>query len=72
MGETGSSIGGFLLFIGLMILGVIIVLGFLLFAAAFLIVLVPLVVILLGWGALKGWWRKRHPPKELEGPEDYF
>lgn len=72
MGETGSSIGGFLLFIGLMILGVIIILGFLLFAAAFLIVLVPLVIILLAWGALKGWWRKRHPPKELEGPEDYF
>ncbi|NJE03021.1 hypothetical protein [Thermococcus sp. MV11] len=72
MEGSGSSIGGFLMFIALAIIGVIIGLGLLLFAAAFLVVLVPLIVILLVVGAAKGWWKKRHPPKELESPEDYF
>jgi len=53
-------IAGLFLF-GFLVVGIVLILtGLLLFLGFYLYV------------RIKIWWAKRHPPKELEGPEDYF
>ncbi|WP_457751371.1 hypothetical protein [Thermococcus sp.] len=67
-----ENLKGALAFVGVLILGVLFLLGFLLFA---LVLIALAFIVFLGFYIylrLKLWWAKRHPPKELEGPEDYF
>ncbi|WP_457742870.1 hypothetical protein [Thermococcus sp.] len=67
-----ENLKGALAFAGVLILGVLFLLGFLLFA---LVLIALAFVTFLGFYIylrLKLWWAKRHSPKELEGPEDYF
>jgi len=61
-----------LAFILLFILVVLFFYGFLLLAV---VLIAAGLLIFLGFYIyirLKLWWAKRHPPKELERPEDYF
>lgn len=63
---------GILVFIGFILIAGLLLLGFLLFA---LILAVLAALLFFGFYAylrVKLWWRKRHPPKILEGLEDYF
>ncbi|WP_048811049.1 hypothetical protein [Thermococcus gammatolerans] len=67
-----NEVKGALAFVLLLILAVLFVLGFLLLAV---VLIAAGLLIFLGFYIyirLKLWWAKRHPPKELERPEDYF
>jgi len=68
----GEELKSALAFLGILILAGLFLFGFLVIAVV--IILVGLLVFLGFYLYLrtKLWWRKRHPPKELEGPEDYF
>ncbi|MBP1912592.1 hypothetical protein [Thermococcus stetteri] len=63
---------GALAFIGILILGLLFFFGFL--VVGIVLILIGLLVFLgfYLYVRLKLWWVKRHPPKELEGPEDYL
>lgn len=68
----GSEVKGAVAFVLFLILAVLFVLGFLLLAV---VLIAAGLLVFLGFYVyirLKLWWAKRHPPKELEGPEDYF
>ncbi|KUH32361.1 hypothetical protein APY94_09725 [Thermococcus celericrescens] len=68
----GNEIKGAVAFVLFLLLAVLSLFGFLLFA----VVLIAVgLLVFLGFYIyihLKLWWTKRHPPKELESPEDYF
>ncbi|WP_367884269.1 hypothetical protein [Thermococcus sp. JCM 11816] len=55
-----------------MIVGVVLLTGFLLFALILVVVFLVLMAGLYAYIRLKLWWYRRHPPKILEGPEDYL
>ncbi|WP_367883685.1 hypothetical protein [Thermococcus peptonophilus] len=61
-----------LILILLVIVGAVLLTGFLLFALMLVAVFLVLIVGLYAYIRLKLWWYRRHPPKVLEGPEDYF
>ncbi|ASJ08966.1 hypothetical protein A3L11_06895 [Thermococcus siculi] len=61
-----------IIFVGLVVLGGLFFFGFLLFALVFIAIAIVLFLGFYAYIRLKLWWRKRHPPKELESPEDYL
>ena len=68
----GEKVKSTLAFIGILVLGLLFFFGFLVVG---IVLLLMGLLIFLGFYLyirLKLWWRKRHPPKELESPEDYF
>jgi len=68
----GSEVKGAIAFVLILILTGLLLFGFLLFAA---VLLVAGLIVFLGFYIyirLRLWWARRHPPKELEGPEDYL
>ncbi|WP_297090016.1 hypothetical protein [Thermococcus sp.] len=67
-----ERVSGVLLFIGILIMGGLLFFGFLLFALGLFVVLAFLFFGFYLYVRLKLWWARRHPPKELESPEDYF
>ncbi|NJE06577.1 hypothetical protein E3E36_10605 [Thermococcus sp. M36] len=67
-----EGVKALIMFIGLMIVGGLFFFGFLLFALVFVAVVLVLFLGFYAYLRLKLWWRKKHPPKVLEGPEDYF
>ncbi|NJE61279.1 hypothetical protein [Thermococcus sp. 21S7] len=67
----GDEIKGAAAFVLFLVLTVLSLFGFLLFAV---LLIAAGILIFLGFYVyirLKLWWAKRHPPKVLEGPEDY-
>jgi len=68
----GSEVKGAIAFVLFMIIAGLFLFGFLLFAVVLILTGLLLFLGFYLYVRLKLWWTKRHPPKELEGPEDYF
>jgi len=68
---SGNGVKGILAFIGLVLLSALLLFGFLVIAAVILVVTLLFLVGFYIYVRVKLWRLKRHPPKELEGPEDY-
>jgi len=68
----GSKVKGTVAFVLFLILAVLFFYGFLLLAVVLIVVGLLVFIGFYVYIRLKLWWAKRHPPKELEGPEDYF
>ncbi|NJF25660.1 hypothetical protein [Thermococcus sp. Bubb.Bath] len=66
-----NRIASALALILLVMVGTVLLTGFLLFALLLFAIFLLLIAGLYVYIRLKLWWRKRHPPKELERPEDY-
>ncbi|MCD6373466.1 MAG: hypothetical protein J7L37_08000 [Thermococcus sp.] len=67
----GREIKGTIVFVLSLILAGLLVFGFLLLAAVLLLAGLVLFIGFYAYVRFKLWKLKRHPPKELEGPEDY-
>jgi hypothetical protein len=67
-----KEIKGALLFIGLILLGGLLFLGLFLFALIFVALAAIIFTGFYTYIRIKLWQAKRHPPKILEGPEDYL
>ncbi|NJE48572.1 hypothetical protein [Thermococcus sp. 9N3] len=68
----GSEVKGAVAFVIFLALAVLFLLGFLLFAVVLIAVGLLVFIGFYIYIRLKLWWARRHPPKELERPEDYF
>ncbi|ASJ06895.1 hypothetical protein [Thermococcus pacificus] len=68
----GGEIKGALAFVGILILGLLFFFGFLVIALALILAGLLLFLGFYAYLRLKLWWVRKHPPKELEGPEDYL
>ena len=68
----GSEVKGAIAFVLFMIIAGLFVFGFLLFAVVLIVVGLLIFLGFYLYVRIKIWWARRHPPKELEGPEDYF
>ncbi|AHL22207.1 hypothetical protein [Thermococcus nautili] len=68
----GSEVKGAVAFVIFLALAVLFLLGFLLFAVVLIAVGLLVFIGFYIYIRLKLWWVRRHPPKELERPEDYF
>lgn len=68
----GSEVKGAVVFFLFLLLVGVLFFGFLLFAVVLIAVGLLLFIGFYAYLRLKLWWAKRHPPKELEGPEDYL
>jgi len=68
----GSEVKGAVAFVLFLILAGLFLFGFLLFAAVLIAVGLLVFLGFYIYIRLKLWWARRHPPKELEEPEDYF
>ncbi|CAD5244241.1 hypothetical protein [Thermococcus camini] len=68
----GKELKGAIAFVLFMIIAGLFVFGFLLFAVVLTLTGLLLFLGFYLYVRLRLWWAKRHPPKELEGPEDYF
>ena len=68
----GSEVKGAIAFVLFMIITGLVLFGFLLFAVVLMVVGLLIFLGFYLYVQIKIWWAKRHPPKELEGPEDYF
>ena len=68
----GSEVKGAVAFVLFLILAGLFLLGFLLFAVVLIAVGLLVFLGFYVYIRLKLWWSRRHPPKELERPEDYF
>ncbi|WP_297514689.1 hypothetical protein [Thermococcus sp.] len=67
-----SEVKGTVAFVLFLILAVLFLSGFLLLAVVLIAVGLLVFIGFYVYIRLKLWWARRHPPKELEGPEDYF
>jgi len=67
-----NEVKGAVAFVIFLALAVLFLFGFLLFAVVLIAVGLLVFLGFYVYIRLKLWWAKRHPPKELEGPEDYF
>jgi predicted membrane protein len=67
-----EEIKAFVIFLAIILVGGLFLFGFLLFAVIFIAIAMLLFLGFYAYIRLKLWWRKKHPPKVLEGPEDYF
>ena len=67
-----DEIKAFMRFIALILIGGLLFFGFLLFAVVFIVIAVLLILGAYAYIRLKLWWRRKHPPKVLEAPEDYL
>jgi hypothetical protein len=63
---------GAIAFILFLVIGTLFLFGFLLLAVVLIVVGLLIFLGFYIYIRLKLWWAKRHPPKELESPEDYF
>ncbi|WP_297503738.1 hypothetical protein [Thermococcus sp.] len=68
----GEKVKSTLAFIGILVLGLLFFFGFLVVGIVLLLIGLLIFLGFYLYIRLKLWWRKRHPPKELESPEDYF
>ena len=68
----GNEVRALALFTVLALLGGFLFFGFLILALFMMAFAVIVFLGVYGYIKLKLWWRERHPPKELEGPEDYL
>lgn len=66
------EIKGILAFIGFLLIAGLLFLGFIMFALIFIALSAVLFLGFYAYIRIKLWRLKRHPPKILEGPEDYF
>lgn len=66
------EIKGALVFIGFLLIAGLLFLGFILVALVFIALAVVLFLGFYAYIRIKLWRLKRHPPKILEGPEDYL
>lgn len=67
-----SEVKGTVAFVLFLILAVLFLSGFLLLAVVLIAVGLLVFIGFYIYLHLKLWWARRHPPKELEGPADYF
>ena len=65
------EIKGTIAFVLSLILAGLLLYGFLIVAVVLVVVCLLVFIGFYAYVRLKLWWMKRHPPKELEGPEDY-
>lgn len=67
-----SEVKGTVAFVLFLILAVLFLSGFLLLAVVLMAVGLLVFLGFYVYIRLKLWWVRKHPPKELERPEDYF
>jgi len=68
----GSEVKGAIAFVLFLIIAGLFVFGFLIVAVVLIALGLLLFIGFYAYVRIKIRWAKRHPPKELEGPEDYF
>jgi len=68
----GEELKSALAFFGILTLAGLFLFGFLIIALVLILAGILFFLGLYAYIRLKFWWAKRHPPKELEGPGDYW
>ena len=68
----GSEVKGAIAFVLFLIIAGLFLFGFLVFAVVLIVVGLLIFLGFYLYVRIKIWWARRHPPKELEGPEDSF